>query len=245
MDAPTILPAVWKVPQVFRDRLGTKAGRQRAMQADGHLLLVLHAPPGADDDERVGRFFWRDPDGQWSSDVFGGGAGALKKQLDQYTALLDEREQQDDAAQNATAYFDVISALAPLKRAARHQHEVLQKARQLCPDDRDLISHRDRAYQIERNSELLYDDAKNGLDFLMARQSEEQAASSHRMSVAAHRLNVMAALFFPIATLTTIFGVNMKHGLEEDYWPWPFLGCVAIGLLAGVVLTGMMKSKSE
>jgi Mg2+ and Co2+ transporter CorA len=75
----------------------------------------------------------------------------------------------------------------------------------------------------------------------MARQSEEQARSSRRMSIAAHRLNVLAAIFFPVATLTTIFGVNMKHGLEEAYWPIPFIVCATVGLAAGLVLSLMLQ----
>ncbi|MBT4866649.1 MAG: hypothetical protein HON53_16220 [Planctomycetaceae bacterium] len=241
MAAPSILPSVWKVPQVFRDRLGTKAGRQRTMVADGHLLLVLHAPPGADDDDRKGRFFWRQPDGKWSSAAFGSGPGALKKHLGEYTALLVAREEQDEDAVSAKDYFAVISTLAPIKRSARHQHEVLQEARQICPEDRDLISLRDQAYQIERMSELLYDDAKNGLDFSMAIQSEAQARSSHRMSVAAHRLNVLAGFFFPIATLTTVFGVNLDHGFEHKYQPIPFLVCAGVGLMAGLIINAVLR----
>ncbi len=53
----TLLPSDWNVPAVFRQRLGESAGRQRVMAADGHLLLVLHAPPGADEAGRRGRFF--------------------------------------------------------------------------------------------------------------------------------------------------------------------------------------------
>ena len=122
MDAPSILPAVWKVPQEFRDRLGTKAGRQRTMQADGHLLLVLHAPPGADDDDRKGRFFWRQPDGQWSSVAFGSGPGALKKHLEEYTALLVAREEQDEDAVSAKDYF----------RSEEHTSELQSRRNLVC-----------------------------------------------------------------------------------------------------------------
>lgn len=241
----SILPAVWQVPQVFRDRLGREAGRQRAMQADGHLLLVLHAPPGPEDDHRNGRFFWRNPEGQWASDAFGGGPQALNKQLSEYASLTERFERQEDAAVDAEDYFEVISAIAPLKRAARHQHEVLQQARQLCPEDREIIVLRDRAYQIERMSELLYDEAKNGLEFSMARRAEEQAQSSHKMAVAAHRLNLLAAFFFPIATLTAIFGVNLRFGLEEVHPPIPFLACIGIGLLLGLILMSKLRRDSK
>lgn len=241
----SLLPAVWNVPQLFRDRLGKQAGRQRVMQDEGHLLIVLHAPPSPEDDHRRGRFFWRQPDGQWSSDAFGSGPGALSKHLDEYTLLLERCEQQDDDAELAEDYFTVISTLAPLKRAARHQHEAMQQARQLCTDDHDLISLRDRTYQIERTAELLYDDAKNGLEFSVARRAEEQARSSRKMASAAHRLNVLAAFFFPIVTVMTIFGANLKHGMEEFYWPLPFLVCAGLGLVGGIVLKSMLSRIPE
>jgi len=57
MMEKSILPPGWQVPQEFRTRLGANVGRQRPMLADGHLLLVLHAPPKPEDQVRVGRFF--------------------------------------------------------------------------------------------------------------------------------------------------------------------------------------------
>jgi hypothetical protein len=32
---------------------------------DGHLLIILHKPPTADDAVREGVLFWRTPDGNW------------------------------------------------------------------------------------------------------------------------------------------------------------------------------------
>ena len=52
----SLIPASWDVPEEFRQRLGDEPGRQRVMQADGHLLLILHAPPLADSPVRDGRF---------------------------------------------------------------------------------------------------------------------------------------------------------------------------------------------
>ena len=46
MENLSILPATWQVPRVFRERLGVKVGRQRAMVADGHLLLDNHRDLG-------------------------------------------------------------------------------------------------------------------------------------------------------------------------------------------------------
>jgi hypothetical protein len=47
MSEESVLPATGEVSQVFRDRWASKVGRQRAMLADDHLLLVLYAPPRA------------------------------------------------------------------------------------------------------------------------------------------------------------------------------------------------------
>ena len=59
MPPKSILPPNWDVPEEFRRRLGEKAGRQRAMLAEGHLLLVLHRPPQKNETERTGRALWR------------------------------------------------------------------------------------------------------------------------------------------------------------------------------------------
>lgn len=241
MQTPTpstkpVLPAVWDVPQVLRKRLGRQAGRQRAMFSDGHLLLVLHAPPGPDEDERTGRFFWRQPDGTWSSDQFGGGPHALTRHLDEYAAIVDRLEEQDAAASSAEDYFAVLSVLGPIHRAARNMHQTLQQARELVPDAAEIIDFRDRAYAIERRAELLCSDARNALEFDIARRAEEQARTSYKMAVSAHRLNVLAAFFFPLATLSAIFGVNLKCGLEDLPGPVPFLAVLGMGLASGFIL---------
>ena len=81
MVPKSILPPTWDVPAEFRERLGEKVGRQRAMLADGHLLLVLHRPPKGNDPERTGRVFWRKPDGAWQSSDLGNGVAALSRHL--------------------------------------------------------------------------------------------------------------------------------------------------------------------
>lgn len=245
MNQTSLLPAAWNVPDVFRKRLGQNVGRQRAMAADGHLLLVLHAPPGPEDLERTGRFFWRQPDGTWRSNAFGGGTAALARHLDEYRQAVESLERADDEADSARDYFDVLYRLDPVQRAARHLHQVLQTARERCPDDRDLIDFRDRAYQIERTAELLTRDARNGMELEVARRAEQQAASSFQMAVSAHRLNVLAAFFFPIITLCTIFSTNLRHGLEDVQGPLPLVAVLAAGLLLGFVLKRVVTSPAK
>ena len=73
--------------------MGTRVGRQRCMLAEGHLLLVLHAPPKTHEPTRTGRFFWRAPDGTWKSTEQGAGISALNKHLDQYNETIAALEQ--------------------------------------------------------------------------------------------------------------------------------------------------------
>ncbi|HUG93713.1 MAG TPA: hypothetical protein VML55_22980 [Planctomycetaceae bacterium] len=243
----SVAPAVWEIPQVIRARLGDQVGRQRAMFHDGHLLLVLHAPPGPDELERRGRLFWREPNGTWHSTEQGAGKAALARHIDEYAELLEALERRWREAKTADEYFAVLNAAAPLHRAARNLHHTLQQARESVPADRDLINFRDRAYAVERTAELLCSDTKNALDFAVARRAEEQARSSYRMAVSAHRLNLLAAFFFPIATLSAIFGMELRNGLEtldRPDLPLPFLAVLGLGLLGGLVLTSfVMRSR--
>jgi hypothetical protein len=236
MATKSILPAAWDVPVEFRQRLGDTAGKQRLMQAEGHLLLVLHRPPKLEESERVGRYFWRKPDGAWQGCEPGGKSITLASHLAEFHDVLERLDRLEDSASTAQEFFTLMSTLGPLHRAARNCHSVLQKARETVPDDRELINHRDIAYDLERSSELLLADAQNGLDFAVARQAEAQAASSHRMAMSAHRLNLLAAFFFPLATLSAVLGVNMQHGYEHLPGPIPFYVMVGIGLAAGLVL---------
>lgn len=240
MSGKIQLPKVWDVPETFRGRLGDRSGRQRAMMAEGHLLLVLHKAPRPDEDLRQAVFFWRQPDGEWLASEQGAGLAALDGHLAEYEKVIDHWETQESKAASASAYFDVLDSLAPVHRAVRNLHAVLQDARKRMESDRNLINLRDRAYDLERRAELLYSGAKNSLDFAVARRSEEQAEAANRMAMSAHRLNLLAAFFFPLATLSAVFGVNLKFGFEDNPPPFAFLVVVGIGLGMGVMLAAFV-----
>jgi len=232
----SFLPATWDVPREIADRIGAKVGRQRVMSSGGHLLLVLHAPPAPGADSREGRVFWRKPDGSWLSSDLGPGSKALADHLDQFVEIVEDQERFEERASGATAYFSIIGALAPIHRTVRNLHAALAEARKVCPEDRDLIDLRDRAYELERTVEILYHGAKNGLEFTIARRAEEEAVTTRRMAAAAYRLNILAAFFFPLATLSALFGANLLHGLEKEPPPGPFLALAGAGLFLGIVL---------
>jgi hypothetical protein len=214
--------------------MGDAAGRQRAMAADGQLLLVLHQTPTPGSTERKGRFFWRNAQGEWRSSSLGDGPQALKRHLTEYADAVDELERQCQSAESAEDYFGLLRALAPLHRAVRHMHAALQQAREMVNDDRDIINARDRAGELERGLDLLHGDARNGLDFTVARQSEQQSQRMYEMAVAHHRLNMLAAIFFPIATFGAAFEIlgHEAHELGKGF----FWTTVALGVVCGLVL---------
>lgn len=241
MSPRSPLPEVWRVPPVFRQRIRESIGRQRAMEAEGHLLLVLHAPPQADEAQRTARLFWRSPDGAWQSTV-GHGIAALQKHLAEYQAALQRLDDMEDGAEWAKDFLEILQAITPLRRAARHLYETLQEARELVKEDSDLILCRDQAYALQRQAELIEGDTRSGLECAVARRAEEQAESSHKMAVAAHRLNLLAALFFPIATIAAVFGMNLRHGFEAtNLDPMLFWLVVLLGLGLGFSLKGAVE----
>lgn len=211
------------------------------MFADGHLLLVLHAVPQDGQAERVGRLFWRSPSGKWKASHQADGARALDSHLREYRRRIEQLEDQEHKAESADDYFAVLNDLTPVFRAARNLQIAMQTAREQTQDARDVIDYRDRTYEIERQADLLHQDTKNGLEFSVARRADDQARASYRMSVASHRLNVLVAFFFPIATLCAVFSTTFSYGeplkqMEQQYAPLPFIGMLIVGLAIGLLL---------
>jgi hypothetical protein len=237
MPSRSPLPDAWNIPQILRSRVRESVGRQRAMTAEGHLLLILHEPPKPDELQRRGRYFWRAPDGTWQSNSLGAGISALKKHLGEYRDALEKLDRDEQRADLADEYFQLLRDIAPLYRAAGHLHDTLQRAREAVPEDADLIVCRDEAYQVHRESELLRSDIRSGLDCAVARRAEEQAKSGEKMAVASHRLNVLAAIFFPLVTISAIMGMNLARGLEEAMLSqWLFWAVLVGGVVCGLLL---------
>ena len=168
----TILPSKWDLPTEIRSRVGHSVGRQRSMAAKGHLLILLHSPPRADEEQREPCLFWRDPGHTWRSNKFGTGTNALGQYLEGYEKATDDLQRRVPDEQSAQKLFEAMNELGPLHRSARNTHAALQQARELMADDTDIIDFRDHAEQIERTLELLRHEAKNALDYRVAAQTD-------------------------------------------------------------------------
>ncbi len=238
MNVPSsrLLPKIWQVPDTILERLGNNAGRQRIMDEEGHLLLILHAAPEASDDaERTAAFFWRNPEGEWKSAPNSGGVASLKDHLDCYRKHIFDLDEQVEAAQKATEYFSILKNATPLLRATRHMLEVLQKAREARQDDRQLLLMRDEAVELERAIDLVHADARDGMEFVIAENASEQAELSYQATVESRRLNRLVAFFFPMATLISLFGMNSPKEVLKSGALWWVVGLgIILGCLVGL-----------
>jgi hypothetical protein len=231
----SLVPFAWQVPGVFRSRVGDRAGRQRIMTGEGHLLIILHKVPRAGVAEREFVLFWREPKGGWLSTEAGSGLGALHAHFDAWRKVIDELEDVMAEPPQAASYFSVLQRTSPLLRTIRNTCRTMQEAREAC-SDRDILLARDEAGEMERAVDLLHTDAKNGMEFMIARQGEEEARRSAQLVLMGHRLNLLAAIFLPLTALGSVFSMQLSSGLERWNAPWTFWCFVGTALLIGLVL---------
>lgn len=209
----TKLPEKWNIPESLQSRFGSKGiGKQRAMSADGHLLLILHKLNERNETEAV--IFWRNPKGEWLDSQKGRGIFKLRSLIEEYMSKELELSALYDKSSAPENYFDLLEMLAPLVRVSKNMANTLQQAREL-EGGPDIIDLRDLTQELAQDLDVLYEDAKNGLDYTVAKRTEEQAKYSLRTSRSSDKLNVLVAIFLPITALSGIFGMNVRNGLEE------------------------------
>ncbi|HWN96532.1 MAG TPA: CorA family divalent cation transporter [Methylomirabilota bacterium] len=240
-----IIPPTWNLPEAIRVRLGQSTyGRQRAIVEEGHLLLVLHKPPGPDDRGREGVLFWRSPAGEWQCNRGGPGSGGLKRHVQSYVDIEGKLTQDYEAASTNGELFDLQETLTPLVRASRGMHNAMQAAREAIKQDAFIIEVRDLAYEVERNLDLLFEDVRNAIQQATAREAEVQARASKEALTASHRLNILAALFLPLTAITSLFGMNFTRGIDEHI-PIMFWLVFAGGVTLGFVIKNWVTAKPK
>jgi Mg2+ and Co2+ transporter CorA len=205
----------WQLAEGVKARLSDSSyGRQRAIFDSGQLLLVLHEPPKHDEKERVVTVFLRESDGNWSHNGQKKGESMLRRLLESYRKKLDEYETLYDKAKTADELFAVIEDLNPSVRAVKNLDMAMQSAREAVPDDKLVLEMRDEASDAFRNYELLSEETRLALDYRIAKNAEAQISESRKMGKAQHKLNLMAAITFPMMALSSLFGMNLLSGLE-------------------------------
>lgn len=238
-----VIPDAWQVPASIRQRVGVTAGRQRAIVEEGHLLLIVHELPKEGEISRAAKLFWRAPDGTWRATGAGqsNGLPVLKRHLDALRGAIQHLDGRVDAGKTAQDFFSVLNEATPLQRTSRNVHKALQEARDGV-EDKDIIALRDTAGELERAAELLVGDARNALDFTVAKSAEAQAASGVQAVEAQHRLNLLAALFFPVTAIGSILGINLRTGLEGAP-PVLFWIVLVLAFAVGFAIRGSLARK--
>ncbi len=240
-----IIPPTWSLPEAIRTRLGQSTyGRQRAIIEEGHVLLVLHKPPGPDQSHRDGVLFWRSPGGEWQCNKGGPGMGGLKRHIQEFAELEAQLTRAYEDAGDASALFEIVERLTPLARAGRNLHQAVQEAREAVKGDVPLIELRDLAYEVDRNLELLLQDVRNAIEYKIARESEDQARLTREVLHASHRLNILAALFLPLTAISSVFGMNFSHGLDPQSPVWFWLVMTA-SLALGFLIKGWVLARGK
>ncbi|BDS06383.1 hypothetical protein NT6N_14230 [Oceaniferula spumae] len=232
--AKSIIPESWAVPESMHHGIGKKAGRQKMIEEDGHILLILHQLPVLGDDGRRKRsLFWRNPEGEWKSKRHGDGIAALQEHVGIFSKAVEKVDAKLDVSTDAGDYLEVLRAATPLHRSCRNMLNVLEQLRDVLPADADVMSLRDWALGLERSTEFIASDARHGMDFCMAESAERQARASKEAGDEARLLNRLVAFFFPVATLAAIGGMNPPNEVFGSTQIWMILG---IGMIAGLVL---------
>ncbi|HTF96114.1 MAG TPA: hypothetical protein VL995_08285 [Cellvibrio sp.] len=224
----------WNLPAEITARLGSESwGAQRAILEAGHLLLVLHAPPKTDGNEREHEVFLRLPQGKWLHKGIDHGDHALTRYMEDYHQLYTQLENRFEKANKIDELFAVIDSLIPLARSSNNMKLALQTARESLGNDAFIIDMRDRSVDIARGFELLLADARLALEFRLARSAEAQARAAEIGNRAQHKLNILAAVAFPLMSVSAVFGMNLHSGLEGlpvlAFW-LVFLGGLGLGL---------------
>lgn len=238
MERTDYIPKTWELPEAIRKRLGATVGKQRLMNEDGHILLLLHQVPRAEDDEkRSAMVVWRNVTGEWKSAPTGGGLAGLEAHVAAYRTAIHDLDEAVETAKTAREYFEIMRRVHPLQRATRSMLEALQSARQALPDESKVISLRDQAVDLERGIELVAADAKSGMEFTVAEAATHQAQAAEIANQEARRLNRLAAFFLPVATLLAVFGMNPPETIYKDPGMW---GVLAAGLVLGIVVYALV-----
>jgi Mg2+ and Co2+ transporter CorA len=227
-----ILPQHFEVERDLREQLSGRPGHQRCVVGEGELLLVVHEVPEAGIPERKAIFFWRKQDGQWLQPS-GPGLDELGGLLDRYAKAIDTNEEMLETTESTERVFKILKHAGPLTRSTRNLVHALEETLAQEPDDRLILSFRDRARELERAAELLQSDARETLIFWQAEASEEHARASDRLGKILFKLNLVTGFFLPLVALGSLLGMNvdLPDFIENWFWLIFFGGLVIGGLL--------------
>lgn len=238
----SIIPKSWNVSQTIRQRVGEAVGSQRLIKEGGEILVLLHRLPSAEDKgDREAAMFWYDGQGSWKSSPTSGGRSELRTLVETYRKCLAELDSALESVEDAAVIHTVIDEATPVARAGRHLTLVISELRRDLPEDLEILAIRDLAVNMERGGDLLLQDAKSSLDFMIAKNAVAQAKDAQKSAKEAQKLNRLAAFFFPLMTIAAVFGMNRPGEILAN---GGIIVIVILGLVLGAIFRASLK-KSE
>jgi magnesium transporter len=136
--------------------------------------------------------------------------------LEQRVMSAGDEDPQDFLAQLFTARHELLT----IKTMAAQGGEIYRRAIKLTafapPQDMDLL--RDLLDQYERVASI----SQAQLDFLMGVTEFYRARTDTKMTIAAERLAVIAAVTLPITAISSVVGMNVIVN-DETHWGWLIL----------------------
>ncbi len=113
MEQKITIPHTWQIPASISARISEIPGTQRCLEADGHLILILHKLPTTASAKRDLRLFWRSPDGTWAS-TGGAGINALRQHVTEFNDRVLKLEEEEGRATSAEEYFQIRREVTPM-----------------------------------------------------------------------------------------------------------------------------------
>lgn len=224
-----VLPKHYEIESDLAEQLSGRPGHQRCVVGESELLLVVHEVPQAGIPERKAIFFWKQRDGNWLQPS-GTGLCELGALLDRYAKAIDINEELLEKTESTELVFKILRHAGPLTRSTRNLAHALEATLIQEPDDRQIISYRDRAHELERAAELLHNDARETLIYWQAEASEEHARASDRLGKILFKLNLITGFFLPLVALGSLLGmnVNLPDFIQNLFWVI-FIGGLTFG----------------
>lgn len=239
------IPETFDLCEDLRDQLGSRSGTQRFVEGGGEALMILHEVPEPKVPEREPLVFWQNKEGAWIGPDGNPGLKKLSELLNRYQDAIDAHEALIDETEDINELFAIIRHAGPIARSMRNMLTVLESAVKFDDDNPVLRGYRERIGEIQRASELLYQDSKLTLDFWQAESSEEHQKAAERLNSIAFKLNLMAGFFLPLVAVAGLLGMNVTI---PDFLNPLFWAIIILGMILGIsvlVLVGWDKTKGK
>lgn len=219
------------LPERWRYRVGDPVGRQRMLEEDGHLLLILHEVPG---DSEKDWFFWVDETKKWSSAPEAGGLRHMRLLLDRYEEVVDALEARLKVADSVADFYSILREEAPVGRALKQVRLIAARARKIHKKNRPLLQIRSIAEELDDDLTLVQNEARLGMEAVAAESAENQRIVSEKQTSDGLKLNLLASFYLPLMALSSLMGMNVINGFEDTRWMFWLIFTIGVG--AGAVL---------